>query len=186
MTNKRLYIKEDITDWQDEFNQIEPDIRTKEDLIKLRQTNLPPAQVGRLAIVSRAMGLADEDILSPNKELLNWGSAQEIASMMAKARQTIKLANGKEIIARKFVGHEMPDETEDLEAEPDNGNAPVDYSMVTSNSPAAIDRAARYLMSNVLGRVRERLVIVAQDKEAFKQTVKDFRQEFEAIVAEFG
>ena len=105
----------DVTDWLDETQRTEEQAITLDDFIRLAVENgIPTAQIGRMHIVQRELGLVeDDDVLLDNKSLLQSGARQAI-NWAFKRRKTEIEVNGKTYGVRELVGGIADD---------DNGNS---------------------------------------------------------------
>lgn len=186
-------IKIPINDWVEEFNTIEADVKNEDDLIKGRMQGYSPQQMGRLAITARELGLAPDDILPPNKAMLNSGSAISIAQMIASRHKAIELENGQTVTVREFVGSvreeeedQQADETHSADVESDAPDqSPDDLRLVAYNDPEAKERAVRYLFKNVMPNIRERFkIIAANDPAEIKPIIKELKKLIDVAAAD--
>ena len=79
-----MELRIDVTDWAEEAAQSPIQFKDQGDIIAaMSETNMKPTQAGRLATVFREMGIAEEDILPPNKINLQMGGLFHLASHCA-------------------------------------------------------------------------------------------------------
>jgi len=165
---KKLYAKADITEWREEFLRHEPEIASEDDLVKLATDGgFKTGEVARMAIASRAMNIAPDDILKPNKLLLYAGGRAQVSMAVAARKSTFEAPNGKEYAVREFVG--LPGRPEEEVVSDDNGNAQEveaiselgDKPMVAFDSQEGVKRATHYLLNTIPGHVWTRLAIIA-------------------------
>lgn len=164
-------IKIDITDWDDEYMEEEPNLSTKEDALDEHlKKGYHPAKMARMYIASRERGQADAEMLPGNKVLLMTGGASAFAQMRAQEFKTVKLKNGKDVEVRAVLGTvpEPDDDIDDkLQMSFDNGHKtykipdPQDDYPILWNDDRAIERAELYLDRKVPGYVYGRLKIIA-------------------------
>ena len=57
-------------------------------------------------------------------------------------------------------------------------------TLVEFNDEAAQERVIRYLMTNVMGRIKERLTLIAAGKGDVKGVAKELKREIDSIVKE--
>jgi len=148
MTVQKLYIKEDITDWREEVMREEFLPKDKDDILSGIENGLHTAQVARAAIVSRAMNEAPEDIIRPNKVLLQVGGQQDISQIVARQKVDIETKSGKTWKVPAFIGDQDDDEGQ---------------SYYPSDSNKAKEIAEQYLQTQVVGHIRNRLATIYQN-----------------------
>lgn len=186
-----MKIEIDVTDWVDEAEQSPLKFKDQGDIIAaMAETSIKPLQAGRLATVFREMGVADEDILPPNKINLQMGAACFISQVIARQRTTVEI-NSKPYDVRLYVAQATTDETGDkpeaineftVETIQDLPSSEV--TLVEYNDEAAQERIMRYLMTNVMGRIKERLTLIAAGKGDVKAVAKELKREIDSIVKE--
>lgn len=140
-----MQIKVDVTDWEQEYIQEETQILIEDDLVKL-STQMPASKVARMYLVSREKKQSPDDLLRPNKVLLNVGGATDLASVIVRRKKDVTLSNGKEFQIREYVGSGAEDEED---------------TFVKVESDEAAKRALDYLLNIVPGYVMGRLKIIA-------------------------
>lgn len=179
MTN-RLYIREDISDWQDEAFRAEIIITNERDMLDALASGSHTAQVARAAIVSRELGKAPEDIMRPNKVLLTIGAMQDVISTAHKVKIEVETSNGAVYEAPAFVGKgnkdEAPEETEEKDPE-DTGP-----SFVAARSPLALERARRYMSNVVPGHVWNRLLLIHHNGGSVQAEAEELKAKIDEMV----
>jgi len=145
----KLYIKEDITDWRDEALRNETIFTDRHDIIDALDDGQNTNQIGRAAMVSRALGEAPDDILRPNKFLLNAAATQDVIAIARHEKVIYETDEGKKIRVNAFVGSVKMKDEEGEEIETDSGP-----SFVRSDDRLATERAEAYLLNVVPGHVR--------------------------------
>ena len=102
----------DISDWLDENAQNEEDAVTLDDLVLLAiEKGFGSAQIARMHIVQRELGLVKDDIvLADNKTLLQSGGRQGIYLAFRRLKKEIEV-NGKTYRVRELVGSVADDES---------------------------------------------------------------------------
>lgn len=198
MTKKKVMLSADVTDWDDEFMQVEPDLSGDNPLIDLQtKYGLKPAQIARFLSIARLRGLADEQILPAIKHMIMHGGAVYISRYTARQERSYEI-NGKEYQGRAFVAEVKEDEVEDEDqAQSDThrdsvqSEAPVppfvNDKLVEAGDPIAYERAAHYLLSVVPGYIWGRLLIVAeQQPDELDQVVDELKNKIDEMVTRLG
>jgi hypothetical protein len=155
MANK-LFIKEDITDWQEEAFRDETIIESEEDIFDLLDKGSHTAKLARATVVSRQMGKAPEDIIRPNKILVQVGAMLDISSMASRKYRDFELKDGRTIRVHEYVGAVRERSDGD-----DAGDSSEDESSyVKAGTAKALDRAERFLLTIVIGHIYNRLATI--------------------------
>ena len=184
----KLIIKTDITDWREEADELGFVPKNQKDMVDALAEGHTTAQVARASIVSRERGYADENILRPNKLLMQTGAMLQVGQAARNKRDVGQLPNGKTVNAPAYVGrvvHTAPTipelgsddeaqaqlfELEALAGGGDSGNVPPPDSdgpsYVDGGSYEAQRRAEQYLEDIVPGHIWDRLVIIARNGTA--------------------
>lgn len=170
MATKRLYVKEDITDWRDEMLRAEVDVTTIDKAIQEQMAGRHIAQIGKFGIVAHAAKMVgeDEQYLPGNKLLLMVGAANEIRRLMASRKRTVELENGQSVTVRETVApvyeFSPDDDAQEFDAladEPEAEPFKQDVAWCDVQSQKAMDRATDYLLQRVPGYAIGRLNIIA-------------------------
>lgn len=192
--NGRLYIKEDITDWQQETLRNETIIEKEEDIIDaLTKEGRSTKEVARSTLVSRAMGKAPEEILRPNKILLTSGAELQINQIIDRQRSVVRTPKGSFTI-QSYVG-KLPmndrgvpveeNDNENLVEENTEEDEPVDTgpSFTSINGQLASDRALGYLNRIVRGRtIRDRLIVIYKNGGNIREVAENLKRQIDELV----
>ena len=165
----KLVLKIDCTDWADEYMTSEPDLSSEDAMVRAHQEGkLHIAQIGRFVIVARERGDAPDDIVLPNKMLLQLGANGNIADKFRARKRRVTTESGQEIVVREMVApvSELRARTGDGDdlaldltaSEPDESNA---YVWVDCETTLALERAEKYLQRSVPGHIWPRLALIA-------------------------
>jgi len=165
---KRLILTQDITDWVDEYQKVEPPpAQDKQALVEWQKgTGAKPFQMGRLMITGRELGEMGEDILPPNKEILNNGAAVLWSRYVSTRYAEVETENGQKMRVRKYAAQVPDNELIEDEGEVNastesgsggNGNEFNGPELVEAGSPEAGKRAEKYLKDRVPGYIYERM-----------------------------
>ncbi len=149
MTKKKsttLKLEIDITDWNETYTELEPNVSTEDEVIERTKGGMKPSQAGRHIIVARQRGDAPDDIIQSDKYTLNLGAATQVSRMIAKHFDEVHLTNGKDIKIRSYV---CPVKDSEI-------NAVVDFDTLP-----AYQNAVSYLLNTIPGHVYNRLAIIA-------------------------
>jgi hypothetical protein len=149
MTKKKMVLKIDIEDWNEEYQEVEHQIQNQDDLVTLAKSGIGPMELARNTIVSRELGLAEDDIIPDNKSSLNIGGAHAISQIFARKFKEMQTGEGKTIRVRELVGQTEDDDKPEI---------------VDSDSDVGCQRAIKYLQSAAIGHIKSRLNIVAVNK----------------------
>ncbi len=141
-----LKLEIDITDWNETYTELDPDMSTEDEIIKRTKEGMKPSEAGRHIIVARENGDAPDGIIQSNKYTLNLGASVQASRIVAKRCDIYHLPNGKDIKIRSYV---CP--TKDSEID-----AVVDFDTL----PAYVN-AVSYLLNKIPGHVYGRLAIIA-------------------------
>lgn len=187
----KLVVKTDITDWRDECLRQEPTIETDDDLVRLTaKEGYSTAKVGRWAIVMRELEQAPDDIIKPNKLLMQAGARAEVATKVSSRKTWVEMPSGVRVEVRDHIGRPHRGEGEPT-GEKENGDNALTFEAgveavipqstpeppyVPGGSEAALRRATNYLENIVPGHIFERLKDIAfagGDVEVAADALKD-------------
>ncbi len=149
MTDKnpnKLIVEIDITNWNEDYNEQEPDVSSEDEIIKRAKEGMKPSQTARYVAVARQKGDAPDDIIRPDKVSYNIGIASQISTMIAKYFEEVHLKNGKDIKIRSYVCPVKDSEEKVV----------VDF-----NTLPAYRNSVSYLLNTIPGHVYNRLAIIA-------------------------
>ena len=187
-----MILQIDVTDWQQEVNQSAIQLRTQEDIIAaMSETSMKPLQAARIATVLREEGIADKDIIPPNKVNLQMGAGYAISQMIARKRVDVQI-KGETHSVRRYVaqattgedGHKANVNEFSATAEALEDMPTSEVTLVEFNDPLMQERVIRYLMTNVMGRIKERLTLLAANKGDVRAAVDALKTEMDSLVAE--
>jgi hypothetical protein len=187
-----MILEIDVTDWAEEAERSAIQLRNQDDIISaMSETSIKPLQAGRMATVLREMGVADPDILPSNKVNLQMGAAYSISQMIARQRVQV-LVNGQTHDVRRYIAQATTDESgQTPELNEFNAMAEAladmpssDVTLIEYNDELAQERIVRYLMTNVIGRIRERLTLIAAAKGDVRGVAQVLQSEIDNIVKE--
>jgi len=187
-----VIINIDVTDWKEETEQSAIQFKTQDDIIAaMSETSMKPMQAARIATVLRETGAADKDIIPPNKVNLQLGAAHAISRRVAQQRANVQI-KGQPHTVRRYVAQATTDDTgtkpelnefsataEAIEEMPTSEVTLVDF-----NDPLMEERVLRYLMTNVMGRIKERLTLLAANKCDVKAAAEALKAEIDRLVEE--
>ena len=183
MSTQKLYIKEDITDWQDETLSNKTIFKTRDDVIKWGASGLHTAILARSAIVSRELGKAPDDLVRPNRSLLIAGASEDIAKMLKSEKVEIQTESGKTYSLSAFVG-QVQEPWEDGDDD-DKQPPPSEPSYIAYDDPAALVRAEKYMHSIIPGHVFSRLKIIYANGGDISGAVEDLKEGLDEMVTRF-
>lgn len=157
-------IKIPIGDWVDEYQQEEVNVATEEAIIEAQtKRDLNPLKLGRLVLVARERGDAPEDILPPNKSVLNGGAAVELSRMFARRRTSVKIGE-REYAMRELVAAVPEKEEPAQDGDGEQADEAVNVfggAFVAAQSDEGLSRAEKYLLERVPGYIWGRLLVIA-------------------------
>lgn len=168
MTNKKLYLKADITDWRDEAYQDEFIPKDRDDILGAIEIGMHTAKVARATVVSRELKEASEDIIRENKILLQVGAMQDISQIVLREKTEVETKSGEILSVPAFIGS----------AEDDNGQ-----SYVPSDSNRGRERAEKYLKNQVVGHIRNRLGTIYQNGGDVAEVAEKLKARIDELVA---
>ncbi len=149
MTKKKsttLKLEINITDWNEDYIEKEPDMSSGDEIIQRTKEGMKPSEAGRHIIVAREHGDAPNDIIQDNKYNVNLGAAVQVSRKIAKHFDEVHLTNGKDIKIRSYV---CPVRDGEIDA------------VVDFNTLPAYQNAVSYLLNTIPGHVYGRLAIIA-------------------------
>lgn len=153
-----------VSDWARDTAQGGPVVRSEGEVVQAVKEHGTTA-VAKSLIVGVEAKVTPGGIISANKALLLFGAQKEVAEVMERQR-AYTLPNGGMVRAPAHVASGV-----------DNGH------YVDTGGADAAALAEHYLMTNVLGRVRERLEIIAASRGDARAAWDRFAREGEKIAA---
>lgn len=171
-----MQISYDVSDWKQQYDQNQSVRPTSADdaVDLMRESNTRVSDISVSLIVGRELGKVQDETLPSNKLSNLLGMSLHLARYRSRQMAQVKIA-GHDTEVPRYVANatieEGVDATYEVTAPPPNGNgkrspAPSNppVRVVDYNNPVAADRAIAYLMTNVMGRISERLKLVALHK----------------------
>lgn len=187
-----MEIKIDITDWVENYQILEPNIKTFDDVVSLLTHGHKPYSAGVLALVARERGDAEFSILPENKMLLGTGAAVSVSREVAAKLRKAKMPNGSEVEVRQFVApvdHLLSDDQskgvngDEMQSVHIGGEAQAhDDRYLSTSDPMAAKRAEDYLMRRVTGDIWGRLIIIAEHDGDYKGVANKLIKEIKEMV----
>jgi hypothetical protein len=165
--NKQLEIKVNVQDWLEECQRDELEVKEKKDIVEAIEKGKSTSKVARAALICREVGVAQEDIIRPNKSLLLDGATGNIINIIREQTHEVTLPSGAVEKVHDFNGRITNVNETEPEAEDDTGP-----SFVGKNNPLYIDRAQRYLEDRVPGHIEPRLIQIYESGGDVHEAVK--------------
>lgn len=147
--DNKLYIHEDVTDWQEKILQAELIIADEDAIFEAIDDGVSTRDIAMGVVVSQLRGDAPPDLIPPVKLLVLDGGQAAIIRKAHTKRVTVQTKSG-EYKANQYVGKVLD--------KSDSENEHVSY--VNNGSPEALDRAINYLANVVPGHIWMRLLEV--------------------------
>lgn len=165
----KLVLGIDCTDWADEYMLSKPDLSSEDAMVRAHQEEkFHIAQIGRFVIVARERGDAPDDIIAPNKMLLQLGTNRDVADKFRARKRRVTTESGQEIVVREMVAPVSELEARDSDGDDfaldlvtsklDEGDAHI---WVDCETAQALERAEKYLQRSVPGHIWPRLALIA-------------------------
>jgi hypothetical protein len=160
MSDGKVVIKIDATDWARAFSEQEPTIESEADVIALAMGGMETGQIAKLILGGRAQHVVPVDIIKPDKLLLYGGARADVAQILVRQERDVTLQNGKTITIRDYLGRpgRPMDESDDEDTADGDDDGPP---WIVSGSPEAVERARRYLERTIPGHIYTRLMQIA-------------------------
>lgn len=180
-----MRISYDATDWKQQYDSSPAKPASMDDAIDLmRESNVKPGELAMLLIVGRELGIVKDPNVPTSKISTLTGMAKAVSDY--RSRQTAKVTiNGKQVEIPRFVSTVTIEEGEEVSYQATVPSLDRDVTVIEYNDQAAADRAIAYLMSNVTGRIRDRLAIVAVNRpKEIGKVVKELKRAIDEIAAE--
>lgn len=178
-----MEIRYDVSDWKQRYDT-EQSVRptSADEAVELmRESHIRVSDLALSLIVGRELGHVQDAGLPTNKLANLLGMSNHLTNY--RARQTAKVTiAGKEQNVPRYIANATVDAGVEVgfEFTVPNGNPPT--TVVDYNNPAAADRAIAYLMTNVTGRIRDRLKLVALNKpDELSKVVENLKKAIDDI-----
>lgn len=184
-----MQISYDVSDWKAQYDQ--GDIRPAnldEAIDLMRESSVKPGRLATALIVGRELGHVNDDNLPSNKMANLMGTSLAISHY--RSRQTARVQLGKErkeTDVPRFVASPTIEDGKEATFDFAVEALQPEVTVVDYNDKAAAERAKAYLMSNVVGRIRDRLKLVALNSPKELPTVaKELKRQIDEIVKELS
>lgn len=172
---KNTTIQIPIDDWVTEWEASPVQPQTQDDIMAaMQETAMKPSQMGRLALVGRELGHAEQDILRPNKVTLQLGLAYQITRMIQARRVDVEVGD-KTYSAREFVASVEDGDGSEEAQEPETA------VLVDIHDELAVERASKYLFTTVCGFIFQRLLILAANKQDVRSVAEKLKTEIDLM-----
>lgn len=173
-------VRIDVRDWRDETLQDEALVTSRDDVLEMVAQGVTTGKIVKRAVISELLGVAPTAVLRPHKLLFYSGAQLAVAQLARSTKRAVKVANGKEYQAARFVGrvnHEVLDDQGkgtgvfQAVAQTAGQTAPapslpdtVSYADMDDSKQHAgiLERAQNYLRGIVPGHIWDRLLAVYQ------------------------
>lgn len=182
-----MEIQYDITDWKNHYDASDARPASIDEAIGLMlESDIKPSEAALLLIVGRELGLVKDPNLPTNKISNLLGVSQRISQYRAKQVAEVRIA-GKTTTVPRYVSTVTVDEGEEVAYQAQAPSIQPATTVVDHNTQAAADRATAYLMTNVVGHIRDRLKLVALNRpDAVRGIVKELKAAIDEIVKDLG
>ncbi|HSG61618.1 MAG TPA: hypothetical protein VLA24_09315 [Pseudomonadales bacterium] len=185
-----MRISYDVSDWVDTYNASKDRPRNIDDAIDLmRESAIKSGELAALLIVGRELGEVTDASLPSNKMSNLTGMALHIARYRSRQRVTVKLGkNQHETTVPRYVATTTTDEDGEMKTYDSTVAAlEPETTVVDYNTPVAAKRARTYLMTNVVGRIRDRLAVIAvTDPGGVQRVADELKAAIDEIVKEIS
>lgn len=158
-----------IDDWLEEYQRQYVDLTSEAAIFDLLLSKFSTAEVARFVLVARALGKTQEDIIEPDKLLLQSGARAAIANMYKRAKITVTTDAGTELEIRAYVGKLSEDEGDD--------------KLVSAQSQEGVDRAVSYCLNTIAGHTFGRFkIIVVNDPLLLVEVKQQMKAKLDEMV----
>lgn len=181
-----MQISYDVTDWAEEYDTSAERPQSADDAIDLmRESNLKLGKASMLLIIGREKGKVDDDGLPSNKLCNLIGMSRHLSGYRSQQRATVKIKD-KEVEVPRYIST-VTTASEDDANHAETPSIEETVTTVDYNTVSAADRAAEYLLRNVIGRIRDRFALIAyNDPKRLKTVAKQLKAEIDRLVEEFS
>ena len=184
-------IKIDVTPEVEAYQQAEFDVKSLDDITKLRQEGMKRFKAAQMALSSRYLGDMPDDELPDNKLLIITGYAVAITRREVDKRRPTTL-EGKTFRVREYIApigedHPLSDTLQEDVSPMQSDHLVgathlVDDSILLTSNPLAADRALLYLQRQIPGLIWSRLVIMAEHGLDYKKAANELCKEMKDMV----
>lgn len=169
MTNKKLYLKADITDWRDEAYQEEFMPESKDDIMDAIEKGQHTAKIARATLVAREVGHAPDDIIRENKLLVMSGAMNDISRMVQSTKSEIETVSGKTWKVPAFLGN------------PKGENGEQSYVSTDTNKSKVW--AEKYLETAIVSHIRNRFATIYQNGGDVAEAADKLKARIDGLIA---
>ena len=184
-------IKIDVTPEVEAYQQAELDVKSLDDITRLRQEGMKRFKAAQTALSSRYLGDMPDDELPDNKLLIITGYAVAITRREVDKRRPTTL-EGKTFRVREYIApigedHPLSDTLQEDVSPMQSDHLVgathlVDDSILLTSNPLAADRALLYLQRQIPGLIWSRLVIMAEHGLDYKKAANELCKEMKDMV----
>ena len=166
-----LVIRIPVEDWEESAKLREAVVATEDDILNRIDDGDSTAEIARDYLVCREVGLADEEVIRPNKFLLNLGAAHDVSSIVRKVKRRARTKEDEEDVP-VYIGK--------IGRQAEEGNSYVRY-----DDPEAIPRVEHYILHVIPGHVRNRLANYRDNGGDIRELVGRLKQVMDELVDRF-
>lgn len=184
-----MIISYDASDWKKEYDNGNIRPTNVDDAIDLmRESDVKTSQLAVALIVGRETGEVKDETLPSNKMANLMGMSLHVSRYRSQQRAKVRLGkNQHETTVPRFVGTATTDKGEMVTYDATVEALRPDVTVVDYNTPEGAERARVYLMTNVIGRIRERLGIIAvNDPKQVAKVAAEMKAAIDDIVKELS
>ena len=184
-------IEIDVTPEVETYQREEHDVKSLDDITKLRQEGMKRFKAAQTALSSRYLGDMPDSEMPSNKLLLLSGYANSITRHEVDKRRPTTL-EGKKFRVREYIAPIGEDQYSDdthladvssMQSNQLSGTTQnLDDSILLTSNPLAADRALLYLQRQIPGIIWSRLVIMAEHGLDYKKAANELCKEMKDMV----
>ncbi len=168
-----MEIRYDIADWEQAYDTSQARPTNMDEAIDLmRESDIKLSELALLLIVGRERGDVQDERMPTNKLSNLIGLARHVGSYRSRQKARVNIA-GKDVDVPRFVSTATIEEGEQGDYQFAVPSLNSDSTIVDYDTQEASERAISYLMTNVVGRIRERLSLIALNSPAQLNKVAD-------------
>lgn len=162
----RLFIHEEVTDWQEETLQKELIVTSEDDIINAIENGSSTSELAIASIVSVLRGDAPPELIPPIKLLTKVGGQAAIVAKVRKRSSVYKSRKGKEYQVPDYIGNVRSKSVlrrlEDQDVDAGEEDDDFGQSYVRIDDPRARERAELYLLEIVPGHIWLRMLVAVE------------------------
>jgi hypothetical protein len=177
LENGRLYVKEDIEDWHQEYKDNDRPALDKENLVVefVVDAEHSTAEAGRMLIAIRELLGLPEDFVMDNRLMLQVGAQREVLRMIEKQKTSVKAKGGKRLKTRKYISQRWGNAGEE--------DAGEHTGFVHVDTEEGERRARNYLMNTIVAKIFERLKAIKLHGGDVKAVAEELKSAIDDRVA---